>query len=141
MRYGRRVLGEEEWARQRRAYDEAKRRAFKYGSRVVGPTADAEEIPATVQAATPPTPEPATTKQPAPGASGPAHTLSVAELGEVLKGEVSMQLLDELIASEFERPEGEPRKGALRLLLQAEQARGPEPRSAVVAELQGALER
>lgn len=148
MKFGKKVLGKKEWARQQRAYEEAKRRGFKYGKRVTGETATAKgpkakgaskqapEAPVVPPQA--PKPEPATTKQRAPGDEA-QHLLSVDELGEVLKGDVSADLLDELVAAEFERPEGEPRKGALRLLLQAEQARGDAARKPIIAELQGAL--
>lgn len=167
MRLGRRVLGAKEFNRQQREYAEAKARAFMYGPRVTGSKPKAKgkaKQPETAKASkggpanepTVPTgqegaasetapvgdaaiPVPATTRQPAPGRD-PVHIVSVEQLGQVLKGEPSEQLLDELIDSEFQRPEGEPRRGALRLLLRAEQDRGDAARPAIVKELQRALE-
>ena len=74
-------------------------------------------------------------------AEKPAHVLSLKELEKVLGGEVAEILLDELIEAEFARPEGDPRKGALRMLLKAERARGSEgtARPAIMTELSRAL--
>lgn len=128
MKFGAKVLGEEEFAAEQKAYEQASKQGFAYGPRVTGSATATEEAPA--KATTPVAPS---------GAASP-HLLSVKELEKALTANPSEQLLDELVAAEFDRPEGQPRKGALRLLLQAEQARGEQARAAVVAELEKALE-
>ena len=127
MKLGPRVLGDEEFKRQQEEYEAAKQRGFVYGSRVAG-----QAPPPVVEKPT--DHEPTTDAGPEPATGG----LSLAKLEEKLDGELSDALLDDLILAEFER-EGEPRKGALRLLLKAEQSRGEAARSAIVTELQGAL--
>lgn len=146
MKLGKRVLGEEAFAVEEAAHQRSKSRAFKYGSRVVGD----EEAPAPVKAAAPPPPAPPEKTEPpepttdassdGPKKEPPAHTLSLTEMKRTLAGDPPVSLLDELIDSEFKRPEGQPRKGALMSLLRAENARGDETRPTVVAELTGALE-
>ncbi len=120
MKLGPRVLGDEEFARQQKAHEEAAKRAFVYGPRVVGS-------------------EPAGASSPlAPEENGDDEA-SVAQIKQALEGDVSDEVIDKLLASEFERPEDAPRKGVLRLLLKAEQSRGEASRPAIVAELQNAL--
>jgi hypothetical protein len=117
------VLGEEQFHKEQEAEDAARKAGYAYGERVTG------------------SPEAAAATEPqAPAKPGPEHLLSVKELDKALKANPSEQLLDQLIAAEFARPEGQPRKGALRLLLQAEEDRGEQARDAVITELQGALE-
>jgi hypothetical protein len=122
MKFGPRVIGEEQFQKEQQAEEVARKAAYAYGPRVTG------EAPAE------------TAERPVKKPAGPAHVLSVKELEKALKANPSEKLLDELIAAEFARPEGQPRKGALRLLLQAEQDRGDAAREAVITELQGALE-
>lgn len=129
MKLGPKVLGEEEFQRQQQAHEEAKKRAFVYGPRVVGPTSEA-----THETSKPAPPPPSTDS----GDGQSAESLSLAKLNDALQGELSDEVLDGFIAAEFER-EGEPRKGALRLLLRAEQFRGDAARAAIVAELQSVL--
>lgn len=130
MTLGPRVLGDEEFQRQQREHEEAAKRAFVYGPRVAGPTTEDTPVAATAPTTT------ATQEKADDGQS--AETLSLAKLNDALQSEVTDELLDGLLAAEMER-EGEPRKGALRLLLRAEQARGDAARLAIVAELQASL--
>lgn len=129
MKLGPKVLGEEEFQRQQKAHEEAAKRAFVYGPRVVG----AEPAPEPEKDEITPSQTPENTND---GQS--AKSLSLAKLNDALQGEVSDELLDGWMAAEFDR-EGEPRKGALRLLLRAEQIRGEAARPAIVGELQNAL--
>lgn len=147
IRFGKRVLGEEAHKRQQKSFAEAKARAFAYGPRVTGiprakraaaaPAKPGDSKPATGQGAPEGGAGAGTDK--GAGSAGQARVLSLKEMEKALGAEPAEQLLDELIAAEFERPEGEPRKGALRLLLAAEQARGDAARPTVVADLKNAL--
>ena len=130
MKLGPRVLGDEEFARQQKAHEEAAKRAFVYGPRVVGSEPAADEKPTAES-----TPSPA----PEGDADGDGET-TVAQIKQALEGDVSDETIDGLLASEFERSGDGPRKGVLRLLLKAEQGRGEASRAAIVAELQNALE-
>lgn len=139
MKLGPRVLGEDEFQRQQQAYEEAKKRAFVYGPRVVGGAPATEEQPATATATREKPPQPS--GDAGDGQSGEersAETLSLSKLNDALQGDLSDEMLDGFLAAEFER-EGEPRKGALRLLLRSEESRGDAARPAIVAELQNAL--
>lgn len=124
MMFGKRVIGEENWEKAQAEHEAARRAGFSYGVRVTG-SGDPEAAPAT---------------QPAP--AGPARPelvqVSIKEMEAALAGNPAVALRDRLIEAEFARPEGTPRKGALRLLLAAEQAQA-EPRAAVLAELSAAL--
>jgi hypothetical protein len=64
--------------------------------------------------------------------------MAVDQIKTALAENATVALFDEIMALEFERPEGRPRKGALRLLLVAEQGRA-EPRASIVKELELAL--
>lgn len=144
MKLGPRVLGDEEFQAQQQAYEEAKKRAFVYGPRVVGaePAPEPEpEQPTRKRQATKAAAGKGETKASQPENTNDtqsAESFSLAKLEEALEGEVSDEVIDEFLAAEMER-EGEPRKGALRLLLKAEQSRGDVARPAIVAELQSAL--
>jgi len=136
MRFGPLVLGPKAFEKEQEAYKEAASRAFVYGPLVANtpPAAgtDQKQEPAGVTA-------PAKAKPAEPEPTQPT-VLSLKELREALQEDVSEALLDKLIAAEFERAEGAPRKGALRLLLDAELARGEAARTAIVKELEKALE-
>ncbi len=71
------------------------------------------------------------------GAGEPVATLSITELEKALQE--NPELIDKLLAAELDRPEGAPRKGALRVILAAEQARDDGGREAVVAELKSLI--
>lgn len=122
--FGAKVIGEEAFAEQQAA---AKRELdnSSFGPRVVGeaePAAEEAEAPVTEEAAP----------------AEPRPTLTLAELEDALESDTSIEFFDQVMAAEFERAEG-PRKGGLRLLLQAENA-SDEPRDAVVNELTAAVE-
>jgi hypothetical protein len=148
MRLGKRVLGEKAWTQAQAKREEDKKRAFVLGPRVTGkrgggtaepqkvvaPKAKRPEADETPTPKAPVEPTPTDAKPPAP----PKHTLSIKELKAALEANPSTSFFDELFESELERPEGEPRKGALKVLLAAEQAR-EESRAAVVQELEAAL--
>ena len=144
MRYGRRVLGEQKFQEDQRRFQEAQQRGFRLGRRVTGsspsPAATQANAPEQQQAAPVPEPEGAEPEAAVVQAREPVHILSLKELEKALKANSSEQLLDELLAAEFKRPEGQPRRGALRLLLEAEKARGPNVRKAVLSELEKALQ-
>jgi hypothetical protein len=131
MTFGPRVLGKEEWEQQHRAHEEAERRGAAYGPRVVGLAPPAEQKPAVAKN------EDAKSGDTSNEQS--AESLSLAKLNDALQRELSDELLDSLLVAEFERSDGGPRKGALKLLLKAEQSRGEAARDAIIAELQGAL--
>jgi hypothetical protein len=164
--FGRRVLGEDEYARQAAAVKANQNRGIGLGSRVTGtspspralkdaakeaarleaerhgdterdmPTAPAE--PVEVVAVAPEVVEPT----PALGAPTPTSEvghMSIAQMTTALKENTSLDLFDTLLDQELnERPEGRPRKGALQVLLAAEQARET-PREAIVVEIRQRL--
>lgn len=67
-------------------------------------------------------------------------TLSVSEIERTLGETNTEAMVDQIMAAELERPEGLPRKGALRALIEAEKRR-ESPRTPILAELTAALNR
>jgi hypothetical protein len=66
--------------------------------------------------------------------------MSVKQIEQALSENTSIALFDQILALEFERPEGTPRIGALRALLAVEERRD-EPRAAIMVEISQALKR
>jgi hypothetical protein len=165
--FGKRVLGKDEYERQANAVKASQNRGIGLGSRVTGesPSPRARKAAALAAAAvearhgdterdTPPVEEPVVAEvveaaaeensPPAPEAGAPVPTsevgqMSIAQMTAALKENASLDLFDTLLDQELNhRPEGQPRKGALQVLLAAEQARA-EPREAIVNELKQAI--
>lgn len=147
MAFGKRVLGEEAWQRQQAAQQQAEAAGMKLGPRVTGaPTATVEPEPPTSEEE----PQGDGLQDEVPGEdvtqqeedvdeeqSSPT-TLSLKDLEGALKANATQELRDQLFDLETRRPEGEPRKGALRLFLKAEQD-SEDPRPAVIADIQNLL--
>lgn len=154
MSHGPRVLGKKAWQDKQA---QAKQRADDgpaLGPRVTGKKVfDPSKAPAKAVAApapapavpeTPPAPDGAgDATQPPPsdegGKGGEPTSISIDQMDVALKANQTDALRDKLIDAEFSRPEGQPRKGALQLLIQAEKAREEGPREAVIKELQKAM--
>jgi hypothetical protein len=143
------VLGAEAWAEREKVRQKRVADGVTLGPRVTGPlkppppnakrrgavaAVEPKETPAPeVPPFQPPVEEPAVEAKPGP-ASGKGP-MSVEQIKVALAENTTLELFDTIMALEFERPEGKPRKGALRLLIAAEQAR-TESRAAIVAELE-----
>jgi hypothetical protein len=93
-----------------------------------------EEVEAAAEESSPPAPEAG-----APVPTSEVGHMSIAQMTAALTENASLDLFDTLLDQELNhRPEGQPRKGALQVLLAAEQARS-EPRDAIVNELKQAI--
>lgn len=160
MTFGKRVLGEETHAAQSAQKKLKRERGVGLGKRVTGAgtpaTGEAEE-PAIklvkdrdVEETKPEAPE--ATGAGAEGSEetgadggegsdegGEVVTMSIADMEEALKENPAA--FDSIYEAELNRPEGEPRKGALRLLLATEKLRDGGPRPEILKEINQHLKR
>jgi hypothetical protein len=143
--FGQRVIGKKAWEQQQKEKQRAAETGGKLGSRVTGPSRASRAAGQTTVAVAgpggpPPAPPAADPDKAKPddlkeeGGQPAIKPISVADMKEVLESDPSIEKHDQLFAAEMERPEGTPRKGALRLLLDAEMKR-TEPRGGIIAEL------
>lgn len=158
MTFGRRVLGDDTYAAQVSRKADRKKKGRGLGKRVTGDIkpldVDLEETETEETSGEPENTEDLDTdgldgdgtegegEDGEDGEGGdqtpPAPTLSISELGKALKENESEEFFDKAFAAEMDRPEGAPRKGALKLLLDAEKRRET-PRAPIVKELNDAL--